>query len=146
MNVFILAIIGIIIVSVIIFGIFMTGENPIIQFPTEHYSITITGLKDTYLVGEPYSFSYVLSGFGNPCGSKMITFPINKTHDGGTGSSASCLKSFPTNFILDVKETYGTTYGHIALTEAGNYTVRVQFEKGNNGQTIAEKTFMVVEP
>lgn len=146
MNVFALAIVGIAIFSVIIFGIFMSGENPILQFPKEHYSITITDLKDTYLVDEPYSFSYVLSGFGTPCGSKMITFPINKTHNGGTGSSASCTKSFPINFVLDVKETYGTTYGHIALQETGNYTVRVEFEKGDNGPTVAEKTFMVINP
>lgn len=146
MNVFALAIVGIAIFSVIIFGIFMSGENPILQFPKEHYSITITDLKDTYLVDEPYSFSYVLSGFGTPCGSKMITFPINKTHNGGTGSSTSCTKSFPINFVLDVKETYGTTYGHIALQETGNYTVRVEFEKGDNGPTVAEKMFMVINP
>ena len=124
----------------------MYGDNPAIEFSKEHYSITITGLKNTYLVGEPYSFSYMLSGFGAPCGSKLITFPINKTHNASEGSSASCVKAFPTNFVLDIRETYGTTYGHIALQEAGNYTVRVQFEKGNNGPTIAEKTFMVVEP
>lgn len=76
----------------------------------------------------------------------MITFPINKTHAGMEGSSASCLKSFPTNFVLDVKETYGTTYGHIALQETGNYTVRIQFEKGDNGPTVTEKTFMVINP
>ncbi|MEM3064860.1 MAG: hypothetical protein QW177_05750 [Candidatus Nitrosotenuis sp.] len=146
MNIFILAIIGIVIASAVIFGIFMIGENPIIQFPTEHYKITITGLKDTYFVGEPYSFSYVMSGFGDPCGGILVTFPINKTNTASTGWMPSCLKTIQTDFVLDIKKTYGTTYGHIALQEAGNYTVRVQFEKGNNGPTVAEKTFMVVKP
>jgi hypothetical protein len=145
-NVFIVAIIGIIIASVTVFGIFMIGEDSTIEFPKEHYRIIITGLKDTYFVGEPYSFSYVLSGFGTPCGSKSITFPINKTHNGVAGSSASCVKSFPTNFVLDVKETYGTTYGHTTLHEIGNYTVRIQFEKGDNGPTVTEKTFTVINP
>lgn len=146
MNVFVIAIIGIAIVSTIVFSFFMVGENPMIQFPKEHYQIMITGLQDTYIVGESYSFSYVLSGFGTPCGGKLIVFPINKTHNGMEGSSASCVKSFPTNFVLDIKETYGTTYGHVALQEIGNYTVRVQFEKGDNGPTVAEKTFMIINP
>ncbi len=145
MNVFIIAIIGIFVASVF-FVILMYDNNPKIKFSKEHYGITITGLKDIYLVGEPYSFSYVLSGFGSSCGGKLITFPINKTHNISEGSSASCVKSFPTNFVLDVKKTYGTTFGHVALAESGNYTVRVQFEKGDNGPTLAEKTFMVVEP
>lgn len=146
MNVFIIAIIGIFLVSIISFAFLMYGDNPTIKFSKEHYGITITGLKDTYLVGEPYSFSYVLSGFGAPCGGKWIIFPINKTHNASEGSSASCVKSFPTNFVLDIKETYGTTYGHISLQEAGNYTVMVQFEKGDNGPTIAEKKFQVINP
>lgn len=146
MNVFIIAIIGIFLISIISFAFLMYGDNPTIKFPKEHYSITITGLKDTYLVGEPYSFSYVLSGFGAPCGGKLIIFPINKTHNASEGSSASCVKSFPTNFVLDIRETYDTTYGHVALQESGNYTVRVQFEKGDDGPTVTEKTFTVVAP
>ena len=146
MNIFVLAIIGIAITSVVIFGIFMSGENPIISFPTEHYEIEITGLKDTYLVGEPYSFSYILSGFGTSCGGKLITFPINKTNNAGVGYSDSCVKSFPTNFVLDIEKTYGTTYGHIDLQEIGNYSVKVEFEKGVDGPTVAEKNFTVINP
>jgi hypothetical protein len=81
----------------------------------EHYAIEITNLKETYLLGEMCSFSYILYGFGDPCGGIMITFPINKTDSFGTGSISSCLKTIPTNFILDVKETHGTTFGHITL-------------------------------
>jgi hypothetical protein len=145
-NIFILAIIGISITSAGIFGIFMSGENPIISFPVEHYEIKITGLKDTYFVGEPYSFSYILSGFGDPCGGILIIFPINKTDTVSTGWIPSCLKTIQTDFTLDIKKTHGTTYGHIALQEAGNYTVMVQFEKGDNGPTITEKRFTVISP
>ena len=124
----------------------MTGEKPLIQFQKENYTIEITGLKETYLVGEPYSFSYILSGFGDPCGGILVTFPINKTNNIGTGWMPSCMKTIQTYFTLDVKKTYGTTYGHIDLQETGNYTVRVQFEKGVNGPTVAEKSFTVVNP
>jgi hypothetical protein len=144
-NIFVIAIISIAVTSVVFF-ILHIDDNPTISLPAEHYAIKITGLKDTYHVGEPYSFSYVLSGFGNACGSKTITFPINKTHSDSIGYSASCAKTFPINFVLDVKETYGTTYGHIALQEAGNYTVKVWFEKGINGPSIAEKRFQIIKP
>lgn len=110
------------------------------------YSIEITGLKDSYIIGEPYSFSYILYGFGSPCGGIWITYPINKTNSLSTGWIPSCLKTNPTDFVLDVKKTYGTTYGHVALQELGNYTIRVQFEKGINGPTVAEKNFTVINP
>jgi hypothetical protein len=146
MNIFVIAIIGIAIFSSVIFGFFMTGENPLIQFPRpEHYEIEITGLKDSYLVGEIYSFSYILSGYGSACGTKLITFPINKTANLTEGSSASCLESNPIDFVLDAREVYGRSYGHVALQEPGNYTVTVWFEKGDNGPTIAKKSFLVLE-
>lgn len=132
-------IVGIIITISIIFA--LTFEVP---FEKEHYEIKITGLKDVYLVGERYDFSYILYGFGDPCGGISITFPINKTDSAGTGWIPSCLKTIPTDFVLDVKKTYGTTYGHIALQEAGNYTIKVTFEKGSDGLTVATKSFLVV--
>lgn len=146
MNIFIITVIGIAIVSTTIFSVFMIDDNTAMHFPKEHYSITITGLEDTYPIGEPYSFSYVLSGVGNSCGGKKITFPVNKTHNTTIASSASCAKAFPTNFVLDIKETHGTTYGHIPLQEAGTYTVSVQFERGSNGPTVTEKTFTITNP
>ena len=146
MNVFVLAIIGIAIFSVVIFGIFMTGENPIIKLPIEHYEIEITGLKDSYRIGEQYSFSYILSGFGTPCGGISITFPINKTDSMNDGFIPSCVESVPTDFVLDIEKTYGTRYGHVTLEETGNYTVTVQFEKGVNGPTTVKKSFMIINP
>ena len=118
---------------------------PHVIIKPEHYAIEITGLQDTYLVGEPYSFSYILYGFGDPCGGIHITFPINKTDSAGTGWIPSCLKTIQRDFVLDIRKDQGTTYGHIALQETGNYTVTVQFEKGSNGPTVATKNFLVVD-
>lgn len=146
MNVFLLALLCIAVISGAVFGVFMTGEKPIMTFPREHYSIEITGLSETYFVGEPYSFSYTLYGFGDPCGGTLVTFPINKTNNVSTGSIPSCAKTIQTDFVLDVKKTYGTTYGHIDLQETGVYTVRVEFEKGVGGPTVAEKSFTVINP
>ena len=149
MNIFIIAIIGIVAFLVMFFALFPPQNDgsliPQVIIKPEHYDIEITGLKETYLVGEPYSFSYILYGFGDPCGGIHITFPINKTDSSGTGSIPSCLKTIQTDFVLDMKKTYGTTYGHIALQEAGNYTVKITFEKGSNGPTITTKSFLVVD-
>ncbi|MEK6614814.1 MAG: hypothetical protein AABZ32_01695 [Bacteroidota bacterium] len=148
MNIFIITIIGIGAFLVIFFAMFPPPNDgsliPQIIIKPEHYDIEITGLQDTYLVGEPYSFSYILYGFGDSCGSICITFPINKTDSYGTGFIPSCLKTIQTDFVLDIKKTYGTTYGHIALQESGNYTVKVTFEKGANGPTVVTKSFLVV--
>ena len=112
----------------------------------EFYGIEITDLKEKYLLGEPYSFSYILYGYGDPCGGIYVTFPINKTDSLGTGWIPSCLKIPLTDFVLDVKKTYGTTYGHIVLQETGNYTVTVQFEKGVDGPTKVKKSFLIITP
>ena len=58
-----LIIIGIVIISAIIFGVLIIIDSGLRPFK-EHYQIEITGLKETYLVGEPYSFSN--------CGSFMV--------------------------------------------------------------------------
>jgi hypothetical protein len=141
-TIFPVIILSIIIAGSVIFAISIQSSS---YFSKEHYEIKITGLKDVYLVGERYDFSYILYGFGDPCGGIHITFPINKTNSSGTGWIPSCLKTIPTDFVLDVKKTYGTTYGHIALQEAGNYTVKVTFEKGSDGPTVATKSFLVVD-
>ena len=149
MNIFIIAIVSIVAFLAIFFVLFPPQNDgsliPQIIIKPEHYDIEITGLKETYLVGEPYSFSYILYGFGDPCGGIYITYPINKTESFSTGSIPSCLKTIQTDFVLDIRKDQGTTYGHIALQEAGNYTVKVTFEKGSNGPTVATKSFLVVD-
>jgi len=79
---FLIIIVGIIIASSIIFVI--TFEFP----SSEYYNLEITGLKDTYLVDEPYSFSYTISGYGYSCDSNRVTFPINQTDFITMGSSS----------------------------------------------------------
>ncbi|HET9009525.1 MAG TPA: hypothetical protein VFN17_05345 [Nitrosarchaeum sp.] len=150
MNIFVLGIIGITIITAIVFGIFFTGINgqePMLQMvKPEHYTIEITGLKDTYLLGESFSFSYILSGFGSPCGGIHAVFPINKTTNGNDGFIPGCAKTIPTDFVLDAMKTYGRSYGNIALNEAGNYTVKISFEKPFDIGTRAEKSFTVINP
>lgn len=134
---------------IIVLGIAITGSvifAVTFEFPSsEYYELEITGLKETYLVGEPYSFSYIVSGYGYSCGSNRVTFPINQTDYVTVGSSSSCVASPMMPFYTDILKTYGRTYGNIGLEQAGNYTVTVWFERGINGSTEVTKSFLVVD-
>jgi len=74
---FLIIIVGIIIASSIIFVI--TFEFPSL----EYYNLEITGLKNTYLVDEPYSFSYTISGYGYSCGSNRVAWGYGAILDSG---------------------------------------------------------------
>ncbi len=65
----IIVILGVIIGVSVVFGlnfkIPVYSDDQIIfesPFREEHYEIEITGMKDVYLVGERYDFSYIISG------------------------------------------------------------------------------------
>jgi len=134
-------ILSIIIASSIIFA--LTFELP----TTEHYEIEITGMKDVYLVGEPYSFSYILSGYGYVCGGKDVHFPDQNGDSMRIISSSSCIAGVPMEeFVFDIQKEYGTTYGHVGIKNPGTYTVGVEFEKsGNFEPTQSGYSFHVVE-
>ncbi len=111
----------------------------------EHYTIEITGLKDVYLVGERYDFSYIISGYGYICGGKEITFPDQNGEIVTIASSASCIAGLQMNeFVFDIQKEYGTTYGHTELKNPGTYTVTVTFDRPSQDfPTTAIKEFRV---
>ncbi|GKS67683.1 hypothetical protein YTPLAS73_12300 [Nitrosarchaeum sp.] len=111
----------------------------------EHYSIEITGMKDIYRIGEPYDFSYIISGYGYSCGSKKITFPDQNGEIIGLSSSSSCIADMPMKeFIFDIQKQRGTTYGHIGMKNSGIYDVTVTFDRPSHDfPTTAIKEFRV---
>jgi len=113
----------------------------------ENYSIEITGMKDVYLVGERYDFSYILSGYGHPCGSKAVTFPDSNGDIMTIASSASCIANLPMGiFVFDIQKEQGTTYGHVKIKNPGTYTVTVTFDKPSKYfPTTVSQEFRVVE-
>lgn len=132
------AIVGIVIVSATILGIVIkipldnSGPSFESPFQKEHYDIQITGMKDVYLVGEQYEFSYIISGFGHECGSKTIYFPDENGDPITVRSSSSCVANTPMReFVFDIQKEHGTTFGHVSLKEPGHYTVAVEFERGS---------------
>jgi len=115
--------------------------------PQEHYAIEITGLKDVYIVGERYDFSYILSGYGHPCGGKTVTFPDSNGDTIASASSASCIANLPMGiFVFDIQKEQGTTYGHVEIKNPGTYTITVTFDKPSQYfPTTVSKEFRVVE-
>jgi len=117
------------------------------HFQKEHYDIEITGMKDVYLLGEKYDFSYIISGYGYECGSKKVIFPDSDGDTTGIFSSSSCAANLPMkNFVFDAQRETGTTFGHVTLSKAGHYIVAVEFEQSDNFEpTQKGHDFFVVE-
>lgn len=138
----ILIILGIIITGSIIFA--LTFEFP---FEKEHYEIKITGMKDVYLAGEQYDFSYIISGYGYSCGSKYVTFPDQNGEIMTIGSGSSCIAGVPMKeFVIDSKKEYDTTSVHGKIQNLGRYNVTVTFDRPSQyNPTTAAKEFHVVE-
>lgn len=125
---------------------FATKEDMLADlYKNKHYEIKITGMKDVYLVGEPYSFSYVLSGYGNPCGQKKIIFPDQNGDTMGVISSSSCIDSPMTEFVYDAEKEMGIKYGNTGIKNPGTYNIGVEFERGIMEPTQGGYTFHVVE-
>ena len=123
---YIIIILGIIISSSVIFAILF--ESP---FQKEHYDIEITGLKDVYLVGEPYSFSYTISGYGYSCGDREIKYPDENGNTVETAVDVDCNTDAPkTKFIIDSKDE--SNMENISIKNPGRYAVSVLFSKSTN--------------
>ena len=56
----------------------------------EHYEIEIFGLKDEYVVGEEYSFYYVISGNGFSCGNYDARYPDENGNTVFSGVEVLC--------------------------------------------------------
>jgi hypothetical protein len=137
---YIIIILGIIISGSVIFAIFF--ESP---FETEHYDIQISGLKDVYLVGEPYSFSYTISGYGYSCGDREVTYPDKNGDTVRNSVDVDCNTGQPkTNFVIDSKNE--SEKPSISIKNPGRYNVAVMFDKSTNFEpTQSGKEFHVVE-
>ena len=150
----IVAILGIVIGGSVVFGLtykFPVDSDDKIGFESpyreEHYEIQITGIKDVYLLGEKYDFSYIISGYGFLCGGKTVTFPDQNGDTVGTRSSASCIADIPMkDFVFDIQKERGTTYGHIIIKNPGTYNVTITFDRPSSDfPTKSVKEFQVVD-
>lgn len=134
-------ILSIIITSSIIFALTFELSS------TEHYEIEITGLKDVYLVGEPYSFSYTITGYGYPCATRKITYPDENGDTEIVSMYVQCVANVPKE-KFEIKHPEGAKIlGNTGIKNPGNYGVSVSFEKSTSIEpnTTSGKEFHVVE-
>lgn len=112
----------------------------------EHYEIQIIGLEDEYLIGEEYSFYFVISGYGHSCANHQASYPDEDGNIMHVGAEVLCapetsMHEFKIN-SLDRKGTLGNT----GINKPGTYTVTITFEKPNKYfPTKISKEFRVIE-
>lgn len=122
------------------------------QYPTmmtleEHYEIEIVGLKDEYVLGEEYSFSFVISGYGDECAAYEVRYPDANGYVVGIGAEHSCDPNIPPHeFEIDYFASKGTL-GNAVIKNPGTYVVTITFDKPNKYfSTTSSKEFQVIEP
>ena len=112
----------------------------------EHYEIEIMGLKDEYVIGEQYSFYFVISGYGDECARINVSYPDENGRLNGWGSEPLC---DPNSVMYDFETKYVNQqehFGNIVISNPGTYTVTVTFDRPNKYfPTISAKEFRVVE-
>lgn len=94
----------------------------------EHYEIKIVGLKESYESGEPYYFSYIVSGYGDMCGGWKIITPNNNSVAQGIASIGLCGDNKLEKIYDDLRDD-GVIYGPYMLYTPGDYDVSVEFYK-----------------
>lgn len=117
-------------------------EPPLMK---EHYEIEIVGMKDIYRIGEQYDFSYIISGYGNSCGGKTVSFPDQNGDTVKIISDSSCIVGVPLKeFVIDSTEEFDTTSVHGKINRPGIYNVTVTFDRPSQDfPTTAVKEFRV---
>jgi len=108
----------------------------------EHYKIEILGLKDEYDVGEKYSFSFVISGYGHSCANYQASYPDENGKIMHMYAEVLCVRD------QSMKEfkSENKPLGNIGIKKPGTYNVTVTFEKPSKYHpTTISKEFRVVE-
>lgn len=119
---FLIIIVGIIIVGSVIFA--LTFEY---SFEKEYYDIEIHGMKDTYFIGETYSFYYTLSGFGTTCGSWLVTFPNQDGDILHRGETIDCTAKINSQISYDSRKD-SRIFSLAVPQNKGTYNVTVSIE------------------
>ena len=128
MNIFIIAILGIVVFLGIMFVVFSGGPDGIIKIPPlekpAHYEFEFSGLKESYLVNEQVDVSLHVSGYGSLCGELYLYFQKDGKITGSpNGRALDCTGN--SSYELDSKYT-GIEINN-RFNETGTYSVVATF-------------------
>ena len=112
----------------------------------ERYAIEIIGLKDEYVLGEEYSFYFVISGYGHECAGINLSYPDEDGKLQAWGQMPLC----DPNLVMHDFEINSTEsqelFGNIVIKNTGTYAVTIIFDQPNKYHpTITTQEFRVVE-
>lgn len=112
----------------------------------EHYEIEVVGLKDKYVLGEKYSFSFVISGYGHECAAYEVRYPDENGRIIGMDAEPLCDPNMPLHeFEINYSDRKGTL-GNVAIKNPGIYVITITFDKPNKYfPTTISKEFHIVE-
>ena len=92
-----------------------------------YYSLEIHGMKDTYFVGEEYSFYYTLSGYGNTCKSWIVSYPDHNGETKRAGEAIDCHRLTNKELDYDSRQDSRLFTSQVPRIE-GKYNVTVSLE------------------
>lgn len=112
----------------------------------EHYEIEIIGLEDEYVLGEEYSFYFIISGYGHECTGINVSYPDENGKLQGSGQEHIC----DPNLVMHDFEINSTDrqelFGNIAIKNPGTYIITVTFDRPSQYfPTTVSQEFRVVE-
>ena len=98
-----------------------------LSFDASHYEVKIHGMKDTYQIGETYSFYYTISGYGNTCGGWYVSFPDKNGVIQTRGSVIDCTKIVNKDLNYDSSKD-NRKFSSLVPQTSGKYNVTVYLE------------------
>ena len=120
--------------------------HPIEEQYRERYVIEILGLKDEYMLGEKYSFYFIISGYGHECAGINVSYPDEDGKLQGWGQEPLCDSNVPKREFKTNHHDRLEPFGNVTIKNPGEYTVTVIFEQPNKYfPTTVSKKFRVVE-
>ncbi|AFS82967.1 hypothetical protein NSED_05825 [Candidatus Nitrosopumilus sediminis] len=119
---------------------------PIEEKYRERYNLEIVGLKDEYMLGEEYSFYFVISGYGHECAGINLSYPDEDGKLQGWAQMPLCDPNVPMHEFKTNYYDRGELFGNITIKNPGTYTITVIFEQPNKYfPTTTSTNFYVVE-